>query len=92
MRAYMCPTQALLHYLQQGGGLPGPLFLTQRLQPLRRRQFVAHIQQALDMAGIKGRSFNGHCFRIGAATSVGAAGIPESIFKPLGQWESSAYQ
>ena len=43
-------------------------------------------------AGVNGELFNGHSFRIGAATSANQAGIPETAMEILGWWQSSAYQ
>ena len=34
---------------------------------------------------------SGHSFQIGAATTAAACGLPESLIKTLGRWESSAY-
>ena len=88
----ICPVQALLDYLGQRGNQPGPLFLTSTWQPLHRRSFVTQVQQALQEAGIDGSMFNGHSFRIGAATTASSVGIPETIIQRLGRWQSSAYQ
>ena len=90
--ADICPVHALLDYLGHRGGGPGPLFVTQSNQPLRRSSFVTQVQQALHSAGIDGSLFNGHSFWIGAATTASAAGIAETIIQRLGRWQSSAYQ
>ena len=50
------------------------------------------VQQALGQAGYNWELFNGHSFRIGAATSAKQAGIPETMIKILGRWQSSTYQ
>ena len=82
---------ALLDYLGKRGGSPGPLFLLENDTPLHRRYSVSQIQSTLSSAGIHGSSFNGHSFRIGAATTASAAGIPEATIKVLGRWKGMAY-
>ena len=90
--AALCPVAALLDYLNARGSAPGPLFIRQDTSPLRRKWFVARVQQALAAAGVPGSLFNGHSFRIGAATTASAADIPETTIKTLGRWRSMAYQ
>ena len=41
--------------------------------------------------GLDYSNYHGHSFRIGAATSAAAAGIPDHAIKMLGRWDSSAY-
>ena len=88
----ICPVVALLDFLNRRGSAPGPLFINSDNTPLRRRQFVERVQQALSAAGLPGASFNGHSFRIGAATSASHAGVPKTTIKILGRWNSMAYQ
>ena len=88
----LCPVAALLDYLSSRGDGPGPLFMFSDDSPLHRSRFVQEVQQALSASGLIGLNFNSHSFRIGAATSAGAAGVPESTIKVLGCWKSVAYQ
>ena len=88
----LCPVDALLDYLGRRGNLAGPLFCLETGPPLQRRSFTAQVQQALSASGVDGSLFNGHSFRLGAATSASIAGVSESIIKRLGRWQSSAYQ
>ena len=91
-KAEICPVAALLDYLNRRGCTPGPLFITEGGTPLRRQAFVDNIQQALMAAGLEGSKFNGHSFRIGAATTASEVGVPETTIKILGRWRSMAYQ
>ena len=79
----LCPVDVVFDYLGRRGNLVGPHFCLETEQPLQRRSFTSQVQQAL---------FNGHSFRLGAATSASIAGVSESIIKCLGKWQSSAYQ
>ena len=88
----VCSVATLLDFLAVRGNDPGPLFVWQDSTPLRRSAFVHHIQSALAASGLQGSNFNGHSFRIGAATSASVAGVPESTIKILGRWKSLAYQ
>ena len=76
----------------QGGMPQGPLFMLSDGSPLHRSLFVQEVQQALSASGFIGLNFNSHSFCIEAATSAGAAGVPESTIKVLGHWKSMAYQ
>ena len=88
----ICPVSALLDYLTIRGNRPGALFINENGSPMRRGQFVIKVQQALQQTGVVGHHFNGHSFRIGAATSASQAGVPETTIKILGRWSSMAYQ
>lgn len=88
----LCPVAALLRYLSMRGGAPGALFQQQDGCPLRRSMFVRLVQEAISAAGMQGSHFNGHSFRIGAASAASAAGVPETTIKILGRWRSMAYQ
>ena len=69
----ICPVSALLDYLTIRGNQPGVLFVNENGSPMRRGQFVLEVQQALQQMGVIGHHFNGHSFRIGAATSASQA-------------------
>ena len=88
----LCPVAAILDFLAARWNTPGALFINSDGTPMRRRQFVSKIQHALHLAGVNERHFNGHSFRIGAATSASQAGVPETTIKLLGRWSSMAYQ
>ena len=60
-------------------------------QPLTRTRFVKELRTALAKVGIDAAQFAGHSFRIGAATTVAACGVPDSLIQMLGRWESAAY-
>ena len=87
----LCPVAAMATYLQCRGNKTGPLFCFKNGAPLTRKKFVAHVKSGLSAAGIDHKKYNGHSFRIGAATTAAAKGLEDSIIKTLGRWESSAY-
>ena len=88
----LCPVGAILNFLVARGPQSGPLFAFADGRLLTRRRFVEAVKGALTAAGIDERRYNGHSFRIGAATTAAAKGIEDSIIKTLGRWESVAYQ
>ena len=53
---------------------------------------MAEVKKALQLAGADASDFNGHSFRIGAASTAAANGMEDSLVKTLGRWESDAYQ
>ena len=48
----------------------GPLFIFKDGTPLTRSALVSHLQAALQKAGFVHTDYNGHSFRIGAATTA----------------------
>ena len=87
----LCPVRALVHYLHLRGSTPGPLFLLSDGTPLSRLWLASSVRSILSSADVPGQ-FTGHSFRIGAATSAAAHGIPDHLIKTLGRWSSDAYQ
>ena len=81
----------MLSYLCVRGMEDGPLFKFEDGRVLTRQRFVAVVKEGLQRAGIDSSKYNGHSFRIGAATTAAAKGIEDSIIKTLGRWESVAY-
>jgi hypothetical protein len=88
---HLCPVKAVLSYMAFRPPIPGPLFIHQDGQPLSRPQLVQAVRSALQSAGLQVDGFNGHGFRIGAATTAAQAGIPDSLIQTLGSWKSSAF-
>ncbi len=87
----LCPVSALLAYLAVRPATPGPLFLLQSGIPLSRDALVASLCVALSSAGLDVSRFNGHSFRIGAATTAAHVGLPDSTIRAMGRWKSSAF-
>lgn len=87
----VCPIRALGSYLALRGSAEGPLFTFSDGRPLTRQQLSSSVQSILSAAGYSG-VYSGHSFRIGAATTAAAQGIPDHLIKTLGRWSSDAYQ
>ena len=82
----------MLDYLSIRPATPGPLFLLQSGSPLTRALLVDNLQKALRQAGLNHKDYNGHSFRIGAATSAAQRGLEDSLIQTLGRWRSDAYK
>ena len=87
----LCPVTALLNYLIIRGSTPGPLFHFHNSKPLTKSNFTAKFREYLTLAGVDCTTYSGHSFRIGAASTAAAKGIPDSVIQTLGRWKSSAY-
>jgi hypothetical protein len=87
----LCPVSALLAYLAIRPPSPGPLFVLSSGKPLSHGVLVDSVRQALSPVMRDVTLFNGHSFRIGAATTAALAGIPDSTIMKLGRWKSSAF-
>ena len=87
----LCAVVALLDYFTVRGPAAGPLFRSEK-GPLRGRQFITSVQEALSASRLNGSLFNGHSFWVGSATTASIAGVSESAIKLLGRWESSDHQ
>ena len=91
-QAPLCPVSAMISYLVVRGMTPGPAFKWSDGHYLTRANFVTEVKRALELTGRDSSCFNGHSFRIGAASTAAARGMEDSLIKTLGRWESDAYQ
>ena len=90
--AQLCPVAALMAYMALRGPGQGPLFRYKDGRPLTRQRLVEDIREALSKCGLNPKEYAGHSFRIGAATTAAACGVPADTIKTLGRWRSQAYQ
>ena len=88
----ICPVTAILTYLAVRGIQSGPLFCLPNSQPLTQAKFAALLKHSLAAAGIDCTRYSGHSFRIGAATTAAARGIPDSTIQTLGRWASDCFR
>ena len=89
--ADLCPVSAVLAYMVLRGTSPGPFFTFADGRYLTRDRFVSSVRAALRRQGVDDTRYSGHSFHIGAATTAALRGLPDSLIKTLGRWESSAY-
>ena len=87
----LCAVQAMMAYLSQRGGSPGPLFCLQDGRPLSRGLLTQWLRPIMAAAGIAG-NFSSHSFCIGPATVAARNGVPDHLIQALGRWTSNAYQ
>ena len=87
-----CPVAAILAYAAQRGQTSGPFFRFTGGHPLTRAHFVEAVQSALRALGMAADHYAGHSFRIGAATTAAAKGVPDSFIKTLGCWNVQRIQ
>ena len=89
--SYICPVAAVLSYLAIRPSSPSPLFIHEEGRPLSRTTLVSEVRLALQSTGWDISRFNGHSFRIGAATTAASRGLSDSLIQILGRWKSSAF-
>ena len=70
----------------------GPLFSFRSGRLLTRSAVVNLLRDAARQVGLPYNSLKGHSFRIGAASTAAAAGLPDWLIKVLGRWSSDCYQ
>ncbi len=87
----ICPVSAILRYAPLQGSTYGPLFLFQDGSTLSRQLLIQEVRLALRHTSYDVSRFNGHSFRIGAATTAASQGFEDSLIQTLGRWRSSAY-
>lgn len=91
----VCPYMASCKYLsartRQISSQDDPLFAMDNGQALTRACFISKFKHVLECLGINSNFYNGHSFRIGAATSAAAANVEDHLIKVLGRWSSDAY-
>ena len=70
----------------------GPLFTFTSSKWLTPTSLTHELGNVLQQCSIKPRHYFSHSFRIGAATTAAAAGIPAWLIKVLGSWSSDCYE
>ncbi|XP_071105649.1 uncharacterized protein [Haliotis cracherodii] len=95
MNTAICPVHNMLTYMyhrKQSGTSPhDPLFVSPSGSALSRKFFIQCLKTLLSMAGYDDKAYNGHSFRIGAATSAASKGVPDHMIQTLGRWTSACY-
>ena len=88
----ICPVRAIIDYITVRSPNPGPLFTLPTGAPLTRGYLVTQLQATLRKAGLDESQYNGHSFRIGAATTAAQHGLQDLLIQILGKWRSEAYK
>ena len=87
-----CPAAALSKYLAVSRiAAEAPLFQFADGSYLTRRSLTEHLRVLLTAGGYSSSLFASHSFRIGAATTAAAAGLPDWLIQALGRWSSNCY-
>ena len=89
----LCPIKAITAYLES---LPArranaPLF-QRNGRAVQREWMVSKLRDFLFRLGLHPENYAGHSFRVGAATSAAAAGVPDSLVKVMGRWKSDCFR
>lgn len=87
----LCPVAALNSYLALRGNQDGPLFRFADGRFLSAKTVNSVLKLAALRAGLDPATVSSHCFRIGAATSAAAAGVPSPVVQAFGRWSSGAF-
>ena len=91
----ICPVSSCHKYLQaryvHNPSTQDPLFVTKDLVPLTRAKFISMFKHVLECTGYDPTLYNGHSFRIGAATSAASSHVEDHLIKVLGRWSSDSY-
>ena len=87
----LCTVTALDSYLVARGSAEGMLFCFQTAAFTRQR-LNSLIHDLASRCGVDPRRYSSHSFRIGAASTAAAAGIPDWRIQALGRWSSDCYR
>ncbi|XP_062566915.1 uncharacterized protein LOC134229226 [Saccostrea cucullata] len=92
----VCPVKSMLKYLNlrrkwYNCVMSSALFMDESGNPLSRHFLITKLQQILKSLGLDDENFNGHSFRIGAATSAAGSQVEDHLIKTLGRWSSDCY-
>ena len=85
----ICPVLALNSFLSSHPTGNGPLFTFCDGTYLTRRRLNSLLKKALPRSS---SSTSSHSFRIGAATTAAAMGMPKWLIQQLGRWTSDAFR
>ena len=88
----VCAVSAMQQFFLTTRPSRGPLFSFRSGRLLTRSAVICLLRDAARCAGLPYHSLKGHSFRIGAASTAAAAGLPDWLIKVLGRWSSDCYQ
>ena len=69
-----------------------PLFIFTSGKWISRASLTEELRSVLQGCGLPADHYFKHSFRIGAATTAAAAGVPSWLIKVLGSWSSNYYE
>jgi hypothetical protein len=88
----VCPINAVKNYLKQRkSSSSNAFFVNKEGLPLTRTKFIKDLKSVLKIIGLDDSKYNGHSFRIGAATTCANLRIEDHLIKTLGRWSSDCY-
>ena len=87
----LCPVTCTVAYMITRGPERGCFYKFNDGKPLTKAKFTHNIRMALEAAGLPCNHFEGHSFRVGAATAAANAGIEDSTIRMMGHWNSTAF-
>ena len=88
--ASICPVRNLQNYINQHPIKKGPLFTYTNHTLLTRRRLNSLLKAAIPTT--INSPVSSHSFRIGAATTAAAAGIPRWLIQKMGRWTSDCFR
>ena len=83
----MCPYSALIHFMRVRPSAPGPLFIFANGHYLTRGDIVFILRTVFPAQ----TSLNTHSFRIGGASALASAGLPDYVIQVIGRWSSDSF-
>ena len=84
---FLCPVSAMYNFIHQSTFISGPLFTYSDGSYLTQNRVSLMLRSCFGNCRI-----NTHSFRIGGASTMASAGIPDSTIMIMGRWSSNAYQ
>ena len=83
---------AMQRHFQLAASPSGPLFSFRSGRLLTRSAVIFLLRDIVRLVGLPFHSLKGHTFRIGAASTAAALGLPDWLIKIIGRWYSDCYQ
>ncbi|KAM3921505.1 uncharacterized protein RB166_010897 [Leptodactylus fuscus] len=87
-----CPVNCFAAFMAVRPAGGGALLVHGDLSCLSKFQFVQVFRKGLERLGISPRDYSSHSFRIGAATEAARWGLPPTVIRRIGRWESERYR
>ena len=85
------PWLPMPRYVHARTDLREPFFIDDEGNALTRKFFIAKLKLLLTHVGLDQNLYNGHSFRIGAATSAANSNVADHLIQTLGRWSSNCY-